>query len=84
MPARKPVPNTPADARKLGLRQIRINFAAESAGESERWVHLATLSGPKYKVFPKPGGGYKVCYYDENTGGYDVCFDTPTLPTKIV
>jgi hypothetical protein len=83
MPARKPVPPTPVEAQNIGLRQIRVNFAADSAGEKERWVHLATLSGPKYKVYPKPGGGYKVCYYDERTGGYDICYDSPGLPTDV-
>jgi len=74
------LPRTASAARGRGHKKVDVNFDEMSDREKSKWTTIASRGvahGDIGRVGPASGGGKIVCYYDENTGNYDICHVVP-------
>jgi hypothetical protein len=75
--ARKVIgPKTAKAAARAGHKKVKVSFA--KLGPSKWITRRASTGEPMnlagtYRDVPTPNGGIIRCYYDPNTGNYDIC-----------
>jgi hypothetical protein len=73
------LPKTAEAAAKAGHKKIRVNFRKLSDSDKKKWVVRKAATGARvdlagtYRDGPSPTGGIIRCYYDPQTGNYDIC-----------
>ena len=73
------LPKTAAAAEKAGHKEGQGQFRKLSASDKKKWVVRRAATGASldlsgtYRDGPSPTGGIIRCYYDPDTGNYDIC-----------
>jgi len=77
------LPKTAEAAARAGHKRVRVRFAKLSDSDKKKWVAKIAATGKRlnlagtYREGPSPDGGIIRCYYDPNTGNYDICHKLP-------
>jgi hypothetical protein len=74
------IPRTADEAKRRRHKKVKVDFDGLNAREKKKWTTIASADaahGDIGRIGPNPGGGQIVCYYDANTGNYDICHIVP-------